>query len=328
MAITQNLDSQRFEYTGDVQEFIVPTKGLYKLEVWGASGGCVVRYAHNMTYKWGIPGYGGYSCGYKYLEANAKLYICVGGKGEDNNGSLAAGGYNGGGNAGRTGAKSGGAGGGCTHIAQNNNRGELYGYEDYKSEVLIVAGGGGGGCRTPCDDDGAHSYVEDGHQLKGGDGGGLTGGSGEDCSCTYGPGTGGTQTEGGWRYSLNFHPLKEYMSGFGRAPSAGRSKEDPDYFFSGLYAYCSGAGGGWYSGGEANQAGASGGGSGYIGGVPTFTYNGKIYEPSTISGLNNGNGAAVITLIQRSAPSVYLGSREISAIYYGTRDITDIKIHN
>ena len=65
-------------------------------------------------------------------------------------------------------------------------------------------------------------------------------------------------------------------------------------------------GGGWYGGGAGycgyNQdelAGVSGGGggSGYIGGVPTITFNGQTYSPSTTAGANSDLGRATITLL-------------------------------
>ena len=38
MAITNVGDSQSFSYTGGMQSFTAPQKGVYKLEVWGAAG--------------------------------------------------------------------------------------------------------------------------------------------------------------------------------------------------------------------------------------------------------------------------------------------------
>lgn len=160
----------QYNYTGGVQTFTAPKDGIYKLEVWGASGGYASNY--DLTVKGGTPGYGGYSSGYVKLKAGQTIYICVGGKGEDNRGVfedqgwswdviLCAGGYNGGGNAGAYGSPGyGGGGGGATHIA-TTNRGELYNYEWNKSEVLIVAGGGGGGASIACDVD--EDYNGPGH---------------------------------------------------------------------------------------------------------------------------------------------------------------------
>lgn len=318
MAITQNLDSQRFEYTGDVQEFIVPSDGLYKLEVFGASGGTSISQT-------GSPpgGNGGYSVGYKYLTADTTIYVVVGGKGETCPGPIEqddgdwgieyidqeiSGGYNGGGgarsykNGDNNWIHQGGTGGGATHIALTN-RGELENYENFKSEVMIVAGGGGGG-----------SIIlnrNEGWIITGGAGGGLEGGIPGINS--YDPGT----DEDGWSDPDATWDLQEDIW---------KSTQTSGYQFGLGQSEYSGGGGGLYGGRFKRQAAF--GGSGYIGGVPIIEYKGQTYTPSTVSGYNLGNGAAVITLIQKSAPSVYLGSREISAIYYGTRDITDIKIHN
>ena len=113
-----------FDYTGTVQTFSATYSGIYKLEIWGASGGSSSARG----------GYGGFSEGNILLNKDEKLYIVVGGQA-----SSQIGGYNGGGTA------SGGfGGGGASHISINNNLGELKNYENNKSDILIVAGGGGG----------------------------------------------------------------------------------------------------------------------------------------------------------------------------------------
>ena len=153
-------DSQTFNYTGEVQEFIVPKTGIYKLETWGAQGG------GSDTDK----NYGGYSTGLIELEKNQKLYIVVGGI---PNGYT--GGYNGGGSAGSSGS----AGGGATHISTST--GLLRTLSNDKDSVLIVSGGGGGS-------DGGSG---------GGAGGGLKGTRGGDYGSQYPGGSGGTQTGAG-----------------------------------------------------------------------------------------------------------------------------------
>ena len=126
-----------FAYTGSEQTFTAPVSGNYKLEVWGASGGSI-----DTTY---IGGYGGYSKGEINLSSNDKLYINIGGQGnEKSTSSTIAGGYNGGGiGAGdasfpvySTG------GGGATHIS--NVSGLLSSLSSKINNILIVAGGGGG----------------------------------------------------------------------------------------------------------------------------------------------------------------------------------------
>lgn len=178
MAITGVNTSQSYDYTGGIQTFTAPFKGVYKLEVWGAQGGMCGRSSD------ACGGYGGYSVGYLELNTNQKLYIAVGGAGSKGKSqSTVNGGYNGGG-TGWYGNYGGGGGGGCTHIS-TTNRGVLKNYNSYKSEVLIVAGGGGGGNEYP------------GIISKGGAGGG-TSGSGTDRA------TGGSQssagTNGGFGY--------------------------------------------------------------------------------------------------------------------------------
>jgi len=59
-----------FNYIGDVQEFIVPVNGTYKLEVWGAGGGG----QHQASYS-GIGGLGGYSQGLINLKKGDTLCI-------------------------------------------------------------------------------------------------------------------------------------------------------------------------------------------------------------------------------------------------------------
>ena len=294
MAITQNLDSQRFEYTGDVQEFVVPSDGLYKLEVWGGEGGTAYGDEGEIPLEDRKGGRGGYAVGYKYLTSATKLYICVGQKGPDSLSSDLSGGYNGGSKGSASSHKDHvsyrehnihiGAGGGATHIATVS--GLLEDLASYQSQILIVAGGAAGGyCNYEPEENGDEDLV---YGIVGGDGGADdAGGFGFGKECLNG--------DGEW-----LHPNNAY-----------------------------GAGGGYSAGGQHGRGHhASTGGTNYIGGVPEMIYKDKTYFPSTFSGYNIGNGAAVITLIQRSAPSVYFGSREISAIYYGTRDITDIKIHN
>ncbi len=319
MAIKHNLDMQRFDYTGGVQEFAIPENGLYKLEVYGASGG-TSKSATGQP----VGGNGGYSAGYKFFDKGSKLYICIGGKGEtcpepwaqdsgdggfEYIGQTIPGGYNGGGGA--TSYKNdldhnngwmhqGGAGGGATHIA-TANRGELENYENFKSEILIVAGGGGGGL--------IQLEPNAGWLTKGGSGGGIEGGAPVLLSYDYGD-IDDDENPPTWDFEEDiWKPTQSGGYQFGKAQSA-----------------YSGGGGGWY-GGYCKRRGCFGG-SGYITGVPTITYKGKTYEPSTSNGFQNGNGAAVITLIQKASPSVYLGTKEISAIYYGACDITDIKIFN
>ena len=135
-----------FDYLDETNEnrihsMNIPCKGYYKLEVWGAQGG-----SYNATYH---GGYGGYAIGNILLEETDTLYIAVGGAGRHvGSNSTAVGGFNGGGSllsSWSDGNERRATGGGATHIALNNNLGELKNYVDNKDDILIVAGGGGGG---------------------------------------------------------------------------------------------------------------------------------------------------------------------------------------
>ena len=110
-------DSCDYEYNGGTYRFVAPYTGVYALEVWGAQGG----YAAIAPYT--VGGYGGYSYGEIELQKNDKIYITVGGKGNDANNGQGNNGYNGGGQPIRTGTGWGqttfytAGGGGATHIA-------------------------------------------------------------------------------------------------------------------------------------------------------------------------------------------------------------------
>ena len=176
MSIKSKGTVQEFTYSGSIQEFVAPSNGLYKFEVWGAKGGGAYG------------GKGGYSVGYKVMEKGETVYICCGGSGAVSSWSQSiAGGYNGGGigiayrTDGSNNAGTSGGGGGATHISTVNKTLADIGLAN-KSQILIVAGGGGG---FRNDTGGA-----------GGTGGGLTGGTANKPN-TYTPGGGGTQTSGG-----------------------------------------------------------------------------------------------------------------------------------
>ena len=265
-----------FSYKGSPEEFKVPCKGIYELEVYGASGG---------NGKDGVGGAGGYSTGNIKLSNDTSLFVVVGGSGKTATqfGGILDGGYNGGGAAFANNAV--GSGGGATHIATSS--GELVDLSSNKSDVLIVAGGGGG----------AGVWVSTGVNLNGGAGGGL---SGEDAfaNCYSDSnlnnkitrGGGGTQTSGG-------QPLG-YSGYYSQAGIFGQGGNPSNYGGAGGGGgYYGGASGGFYNGGTS-----AGGGSGYIGGVVDGnTIAGNLEIPTydgtgTMTG-NTGDGYAKITLI-------------------------------
>lgn len=132
------LEPKIYSYTGEVQIFMAPIDGRYKLEVWGAQGGSVSEIA-------GTGGKGGYSTGIINLEAGEMLYIYVGGEGGNAGTSMVTtviGGYNGGGGA----TYYGGIGGGATDIRLI--KGENWDDNYSLNSRIIVAGGGGRSTRT------------------------------------------------------------------------------------------------------------------------------------------------------------------------------------
>ena len=211
------------------------------MEVWGASG-------ENCTSHGGL---GGYATGKMVLTLNRSIYICNG-----QAGYLFLGpyseihiAYNGGGFGQRIG-------GGCSHIA-TTNRGELYNYEKYQQEVLLVAGGGGG---------------SDWDSGSGGHGGGIKGDDYNITEHVSGSGLGGTQTSGGIGYQ---------NGSFGRGGAAYTGGTDGG----------GGGGGGWYGGGGATESSSSGGGgSGHIN--TSIITNGFMEK-----GIRWGNGQTKITWI-------------------------------
>lgn len=170
------------------------------------------------------------------------------------------GGFNGGGTGSTTNNDS-AAGGGATHIASRN--GVLSSLSSYKSSVYIVAGGGGAsGC--------SNTY--------GGAGGGETAGYADDPNTGYG-GAGGPGTQ----YSGGIGGTNSQSGSFGKGGNTGTSQAWPG----------GGGGGGWYGGGAGGNmsggGGAGGGGSGYVGGVQ----NGSMQ-----TGIQSGNGKALITALE------------------------------
>ncbi len=256
-------DEFDYDYTGNVQSFDVLRDGYYKLEVWGAQGAS----------SGGTGGYGGYSTGIIQLSEGNKLYIVVGGAGQNTTG-----GYNGGGSGSvaclnGSSYKDGGGGGGATHIALDNNLGELKNYNNERNSVLIVAGGGGGG-----------AYISS--NYSGGSGGGISGynGSGRGITTVAG------NQENGYAFGLGQDGSECYNNNWGES---GR-----------------GGGGGGFYGGTASQIGPNGvaggaGGSGYIGNsslTDGAMYSGiSSYSDFAISEYSKvGNGYARITYIGKN----------------------------
>ena len=284
-----------FDYTGSEQTFTVPCDGEYKLETWGAQGGYTSSIA--------AVNYGGYSAGNSILESNRKLYLNIGGKGDDYiNTAKSSGGYNGGGYGGVTSSsinnslKQGGTGGGgATHIALTS--GMLSSLDNNRNNILVVSGGGGGDIYTFDSDEVVH----------GGSGGGIVGTDGGILSrFTNYHGTGGSQSAGGYDYVDSTNNAT-----FG----AGSNLNEAGYGGNG-------GGGGFYGGGGTNRAhSGGGGGSGYIGNSlltnkSMYCYNCKesseestktvsttcTSQTPTENCAKQGNGYARVTLVKADKP--------------------------
>ena len=136
---TQEIGAEeKFEYTGEYQEFEAKDSGYYKMECYGAKGG----YSRIDGSIGATGGNGGYTFGVIYLEKGEKLYVYVGGHGADAVvGKDAKGGYNGGGLGtwDHSDDEAAGAGGGATDVRLIS--GEWNNFESLKSRIMVAAGG-------------------------------------------------------------------------------------------------------------------------------------------------------------------------------------------
>ena len=127
--------SRYYTLKKEVETFTAPEDGDCKLECWGANGGSTTGKG------------GGYTYGsLKNVAKGKQLFVCVGGRGQDQQSSriIAQGGYNGGGNGGSGWTtKSGGGGGGATHIALTDGLLKQF-VDSYSTQLLMVAGGAAG----------------------------------------------------------------------------------------------------------------------------------------------------------------------------------------
>ncbi len=236
--------------------YTVPANGIYKLQVWGASGG----YRNDSS----LAGRGGYTSGNIALQQGDSVYVYVGGSGNSvkqavNN--IYQGGYNGGGY--RYGYP---GGGGATDIRFISGR-----WDDRTSLLsrVIVAGGGGsdGG-------DSRYGYA----------GGGTYGGSSTQDGTAHSSscGKGGAPTYSG----STSEPVVTKQA------TTGLQSDNYDYCggfgFGGAginigSAYGGAGGGGWYGGtgvvpDSSSNARGGGGGSGFIYNESTVQYTPEGYS--------------------------------------------------
>ena len=238
------------------QTFTVPTKGYYKIELWGASGASET----------GITGNGGaYTNGTVYLNEGEKIYVYVGEAG-NNQGDPT---FNGGGAGGFTNssdtANRGNSGGGATDVRLVP--GDWDDLTSLTSRIMVAAGSGGGTNEV---------YETAGEHSKGGT---LIGGSGGYYSGhTYvnQNGKGGTQTAGGDAGVNHFSATGTNNPGtFG---VGGTSASTSDAQGSG------GGGGGYYGGGAGGSTLSQGSGQGGGGGSSYISgYKGCV----AVTGLGN-----------------------------------------
>lgn len=236
-----------YNFTADSQTFIAPYDGLYKIELWGASGESKGEF---------IGGKGAYTKGEIYLNKGASLNIYVGGKG-----SPGIAGFNGGG---KVSSGYGGNSGGATDVRLDTST---------LTRIMVAAGGGGAGYRGEGYGDGL-----------GGAGGGLTAYSGTTFNNTvaygYAYGTGGEQTTGGLMYWTDTGSGNRETGYYSSTYSGSNLYYVGGTFFQGGHAAANG-GGGYYGGGAAFHGGG-GGGSSFISGHDGCD---AIKENSTISSI-------------------------------------------
>lgn len=256
--------SRYYTLKKEVETFTAPEDGDCKLECWGANGGSTTGKG------------GGYTYGsLKNVAKGKQLFVCVGGKGQDQLSAwnVAQGGYNGGGTGGYGhAAPGGGGGGGATHIALAT--GLLTQFVDtYSSQLLMVAGGAAG--------------------------------------CSWGTSDSRAAFGGGNEGGMAYNPQHNRNDGIaGQNPprerfGQGENGRNGTYNNQGQEGNSGGGGGfcGGYSvyavGDRTNATG--GGGSGYVNtklleDAKTIAGNTKFQSPTGIEELGHqGDGAAVIT---------------------------------
>lgn len=279
-----------FKYLNTFQEFVVPHSGIYKIELWGASGGDnseITFFAENAVGELSkrtlisMGALGSYTSGEIRLEKGTLLYFYIGEVGKRNlkttfngggSGALGGAGYNGTNLSGRT-DSIGLSGGGATDVRLVS--GEWNDFNSLKSRIMVAAGGGGATGEV-YSDAGGISYA-----------GGLTGYSGGYYAghpFVDQNGKGGTQTAGGSAALIHFNATGKIEAGsFGYGGSTSSISSQVG---------AGGGGGGYYGGGGASGTLAGGIGQGGGGGSSFISgHNGckAISETSTISNITHLN---------------------------------------
>lgn len=287
-AACQNVWS--YSYNGTYQTFTAPYSGWYQMEAWGAESGTGFGSTQ-------VGGKGAYTSGKIYLSEGTQIYIYVGSQGDViNSRVISNGGYNGGGTGALSsdGDDSSGGGGGATDFRLVSG---LWNDDaSLKSRIMVAAGAGGGHSSS------TYSYSEASN------GGTLAI-------------TGNVAT-----WTSYFAPIVNQTSGgaFG-VGSVGI-----------VAAHAGAGGGGGYYGGYSqvidSYAGRAAGGSSFISGYAgvnaitsnssltptnnTLHYSGLYFiDGNMASGINSGNGKAVITYVSENKPErINLGLNNVRYI--------------
>lgn len=259
--------TQTFNYTGSVQNWVVPD-GVFSvtIECWGAQGG------NNPN---NVGGSGGYAKGTLAVTPGETLRAYVGGQGQASaltSTDLTSGGYNGGGGAYADGAR-GGGGGGASDVRQGGTA---------LGNRKIVAAGGGGAGRS------------DGSAGSRGAHGGADTGEGPGGSQTSGGPAGTYFIESGLGWTARHAPTAGSSGSGGRGCSANSSSGGAITTVSG-----GGGGGGYYGGGgggvEVEEVFGSVSLSGPHGGRGGSNYVGGVTSPTSTRGVRTGNGSIKFT---------------------------------
>ena len=237
-------------------------KGIYLIELWGASGS-------NLNNEYG---HGAYTSGIITLHRSDTFYFYIGNVGEKNRQKT----YNGGG----AGSGTGYSGGGSTdmRIIKSNDNNNPLEFKSLLSRIMVAAGGAGFNAYDICDET---PMIDDGF----GHGGEGTGSNGNHKKCSYGKNvtiaTAATQKQGGKSsYNEDIDSIYSSCINLTLYGKIGEGASAPDA------NYGSGGGGGYFGGGAGcvnSYAVTSGsGGSSYVSGHPSCI---EIDEKST----NNDN---------------------------------------
>ena len=259
------------------------TRGSYLVELVGASGG-FTKFG-----KVNYPGKGGYVRGILDITYPITMHLYVGGMGKNTTGTGESNGADGGFNGGGKGADdlandacptAGGGGATDLRLPSNNDEDQI----SLRQRIMVAGGGGSAGCWKTAG--------------KGGDGGGIEGQAGDPMEANpLSGGDCGKQTG------------ENDFFGYGEKGEDGVNQGEG-----------AGAGGGGYYGGRGGKSGSNvqsggggGGGSSFISGMDgclAINKNGttkansihfsgiQFREPSTLIGVNYGDGYAIITYLK------------------------------